>query len=130
MTYYYFFFKQVLSMFQLHYPELLRKMVLINCPTLFNVLWATVKPFIREATRKKMIIVGSKYFWRKPHYTTLKLNVRVRFILVLFLKGLYNTYLTKDLHFGFPIGSECSYTISNRNKVNIGSGGGVFCIKN
>lgn len=55
------FGKQVLSMFQLHYPELLRKMVLINCPTLFNVLWATVKPFIREATRKKMIIVGSNY---------------------------------------------------------------------
>ena len=49
-------------MFQLHYPELLRRMVLINCPKMFYVLWAAVKPFIREATRDKMIIVGSKCY--------------------------------------------------------------------
>ncbi|XP_072043618.1 SEC14-like protein 2 [Amphiura filiformis] len=55
------FGKQVLSMFQLHYPELLRRMVLINCPKMFYVLWAAVKPFIREQTRQKMIIVGSNY---------------------------------------------------------------------
>ena len=47
-------------MFQLHYPELLRRMVLINCPKMFYVLWAAVKPFIREETRDKMIILGSK----------------------------------------------------------------------
>ncbi len=52
-------------MFQLHYPELLSKIVVINCPKMFYVFWAVVKPFIRGATREKVVILGSKYYNRK-----------------------------------------------------------------
>ena len=35
--------------------------IVINAPSVFNALWAIVKPLMREETRKKTIILGSKF---------------------------------------------------------------------
>ncbi|XP_072027032.1 SEC14-like protein 2 [Amphiura filiformis] len=55
------FGKQVLNMFQLHYPELMYKMILINCPKISGILYAAVRPFIPEKTRQKVIHLGTNF---------------------------------------------------------------------
>jgi len=42
-----------------NYPENLKKLFLINCPTLFTMIWKAVKPFLNENTIKKIRICGS-----------------------------------------------------------------------
>lgn len=53
--------KQIMSLFEQHYPEFLRMFIVINAPSVFNALWAIVKPLMREETRKKTIILGTDY---------------------------------------------------------------------
>lgn len=40
-----------------HYPQVLKHMVIINAPTVINVLYALVKPMLTERTRRKVIFV-------------------------------------------------------------------------
>jgi hypothetical protein len=44
-----------------YYPEIMGQCFIVNAPMLFTGVWAVVKGFIDEKTRKKITIMGSKY---------------------------------------------------------------------
>jgi 23S rRNA A2030 N6-methylase RlmJ len=39
---------------QAHYPEMLNKLIIINTPWVFNMIWAIVKPWLHERTLAKV----------------------------------------------------------------------------
>jgi hypothetical protein len=43
------------------YPEVLAMSIIINTPTSFKAAWVFIKGFLDEKTRKKILIVGTKY---------------------------------------------------------------------
>ena len=44
-----------------YYPEILGAMYIVNAPMLFTGIWAVVKGFLDEKTRKKIFIKGGKF---------------------------------------------------------------------
>jgi hypothetical protein len=46
---------------QNRYPETMGKMFIINAPYLFATVWSLVKPWLDEATQKKINILGKNY---------------------------------------------------------------------
>ena len=44
-----------------YYPEIMGQTFIVNAPMLFSGVWAIVKGFIDEKTRKKITIKGSSY---------------------------------------------------------------------
>jgi len=44
-----------------YYPEILGTMFIINAPMMFSGIWSIIKHFIDEKTRKKILILDSKY---------------------------------------------------------------------
>lgn len=44
-----------------YYPEIMGQCFIVNAPMLFTGVWAVVKGFIDEKTRKKITIMGGKY---------------------------------------------------------------------
>lgn len=57
----YAFVKLASSTAQDYYPEMLGRMFIVNAPTLFTMVWSTIKGFIDEKTRNKISIHGSKF---------------------------------------------------------------------
>lgn len=57
----YDFIKIASSIAQDYYPEMLGQMFIVNAPTLFSMLWSTVKKFVDEKTRNKIQIMNNKY---------------------------------------------------------------------
>ncbi|KAJ3333471.1 cytosolic factor, phosphatidylinositol/phosphatidylcholine transfer protein [Blyttiomyces sp. JEL0837] len=53
--------KQVSTIAQNYYPEMLGKMYIINAPMLFTGVWSLVKPLLDEVTVNKINILGSNY---------------------------------------------------------------------
>eukprot|EP00478_Filoreta_tenera_P000915 GABV01000921.1.p1 GENE.GABV01000921.1~~GABV01000921.1.p1 ORF type:complete len:308 (-),score=123.55 GABV01000921.1:45-968(-) len=53
--------KEILAVGQAHYPESLDKIVLTNTPSMFNVLWAIVRPVLHERTVSKIVMLGADY---------------------------------------------------------------------
>ncbi|TPX65758.1 hypothetical protein SpCBS45565_g04929 [Spizellomyces sp. 'palustris'] len=53
--------KQVSTIAQNYYPEMLGKMYIINAPMLFTGVWSVVKGFLDEVTVSKINILGSSY---------------------------------------------------------------------
>jgi CRAL/TRIO domain len=44
-----------------YYPEIMGQCYIVNAPMIFTGVWAIVKGFLDEKTRKKITIHGSKY---------------------------------------------------------------------
>ena len=44
-----------------YYPEIMGQLFIVNAPMLFTGVWAVVKGFIDEKTRKKITILGGKF---------------------------------------------------------------------
>jgi hypothetical protein len=44
-----------------YYPEIMGQCFIVNAPMLFTGVWAIVKGFIDEKTRKKITILGGKF---------------------------------------------------------------------
>ena len=55
------FLKKALQISLEHYPELLGKLFIINAPFIFTGVWAIVKSWLDEKTRKKIVMVGKDY---------------------------------------------------------------------
>jgi hypothetical protein len=55
------YMKQMLSMDQAHYPERLHKLIVINAPYFFSIVFAIFKPFIDARTLSKFEVLGSNY---------------------------------------------------------------------
>jgi len=53
---------QLAHISQHYYPEILGRMLIINCPTIFTIMWNFVKPLLDEKTVSKISVFGSK--WR------------------------------------------------------------------
>lgn len=51
--------KQALKINSDYYPEIMGKMIISNAPTIFSGIWAIVKGWIDEKTRKKIVVVGN-----------------------------------------------------------------------
>ena len=51
--------KQALKINSDYYPEIMGKMVIANAPAIFTGVWAIVKGWIDEKTRKKIVVVGN-----------------------------------------------------------------------
>ncbi|XP_033627184.1 SEC14-like protein 2 isoform X1 [Asterias rubens] len=49
------------ALFEQHYPETLKKIFVINAPTIFPIAYSLVKPFLQENTRKKISVLGSNW---------------------------------------------------------------------
>ena len=45
----------------MHYVERSAKILVINAPTMFTLVWKVVSPWINENTRQKVKILGSDY---------------------------------------------------------------------
>jgi len=49
------------SIDEAHYPELLKKMIVINAPRIFTLFWAILKPIMDKRTIEKIEILGCDY---------------------------------------------------------------------
>ena len=49
------------DVFAWNYPESVFKIIIINAPFSFQVMWKVVRPWIHPITRSKIEIVGSRY---------------------------------------------------------------------
>ena len=47
---------QVVQIYEANYPELLRRVFVINAPKIFSILYSMALPFIHERTRSKIQI--------------------------------------------------------------------------
>ncbi|KAH8739453.1 SEC14 domain containing protein [Cryptosporidium ryanae] len=56
--------KELVYISQNYYPELLGKMVVINAPSIFSIIWNFVKPLIDEKTAKKISIYTQHDNWK------------------------------------------------------------------
>ncbi|KAM9306367.1 SEC14-like protein 2 [Pholidichthys leucotaenia] len=52
---------EVLTMFENHYPEGLKRLFIIKAPRLFPMAYNLIKHFICEETQRKIIVVGSNW---------------------------------------------------------------------
>lgn len=55
------YLKSLLHVTQLHYPEMMGNLWIVNAPTIFNLIWKIVKPWINEQTLSKICILGTNY---------------------------------------------------------------------
>jgi len=46
---------------EMHYPEIVNKGLFVNCPRIFNTIYAFCKPFIDPNTRDKLEVLGSNF---------------------------------------------------------------------
>ena len=46
---------------QNYYPQIMWNMYVINTPLLFKAVWAAIKPFLNEKSKKRIKILGGKY---------------------------------------------------------------------
>jgi hypothetical protein len=46
-----------LELAQKHYPERLQKLLIVNAPKVFSVIWNTVLPIMDPTTRQKIVFV-------------------------------------------------------------------------
>jgi len=49
---------QLIQMYEANYPELLRRVFVLNAPRVFTIAWNMIKPFLHERTRSKIQIFG------------------------------------------------------------------------
>jgi hypothetical protein len=49
---------QCFQMYEANYPELLRRVFIINAPKIFSILYSIVTPFMHERTRDKIQVYG------------------------------------------------------------------------
>ncbi|CAD5122309.1 DgyrCDS10749 [Dimorphilus gyrociliatus] len=52
---------EFLKVFEANYPEYLYKFYILNPPKIFKLLYNIVKPFLKKATRDKVIFLGNDY---------------------------------------------------------------------
>lgn len=49
---------QCIQMYEANYPELLRRVFIINAPKIFSILYSIVTPFMHQRTRDKIQVYG------------------------------------------------------------------------
>ncbi|XP_078599497.1 SEC14-like protein 2 isoform X2 [Branchiostoma floridae x Branchiostoma japonicum] len=54
-------FVQFLKMFEANYPEILKKVIVVEAPSVFPIAFSIVKPFLSEDTRNKVFVCGSNW---------------------------------------------------------------------
>lgn len=47
---------QLIQLYEANYPELLRRVFIINAPKIFSILFSMLVPFMHEQTRNKILI--------------------------------------------------------------------------
>ncbi|CAN7940615.1 unnamed protein product [Ixodes hexagonus] len=52
------FLTDLMCTFEAHYPERLKKAVVINAPRIFPMFWRLIRPFLSEATANKLHLFG------------------------------------------------------------------------
>jgi len=55
------YFRELLHLSQIHYPEMLGRVYLVNSPWVFKFVWKIVKPWLNEQTLSKVVICGDDY---------------------------------------------------------------------
>lgn len=55
------FVKYASKIAQDYYPEIMGKMLVINAPMTFTAIWAIIKGWLDEKTRRKISIFGGGY---------------------------------------------------------------------
>eukprot|EP00002_Diphylleia_rotans_P040289 TRINITY_DN9513_c0_g1_i2.p1 TRINITY_DN9513_c0_g1~~TRINITY_DN9513_c0_g1_i2.p1 ORF type:complete len:277 (+),score=62.16 TRINITY_DN9513_c0_g1_i2:51-881(+) len=53
--------RKSIAMDERNYPETMRKIYVVNTPTIFNMLWGIVKPWLNPVTLAKIEILGYQY---------------------------------------------------------------------
>ena len=51
-------FKRVLNLDQSYFPEIMYRCYIVNCPAVFRIVWAAVKPLLDKRIQKKIFIYG------------------------------------------------------------------------
>ncbi|KAK3799926.1 hypothetical protein RRG08_003008 [Elysia crispata] len=54
-------FTDILTVFEDHYPETLKKTFVINAPRIFPIAYSAIRPFLSEETQRKVAILGPSY---------------------------------------------------------------------
>uniref|UniRef100_A0A0B6Z7E2 CRAL-TRIO domain-containing protein n=1 Tax=Arion vulgaris TaxID=1028688 RepID=A0A0B6Z7E2_9EUPU len=54
-------FIEIVSLFEDHYPETLKRTFIFNAPRIFPIAYSLIRPFLSEATHKKVMICGANY---------------------------------------------------------------------
>ena len=57
---FYSFIRRIMEMDQAHYPGRVSKLLLINAPMFFAIIWGAVKSWLNPITEKKILIVGTR----------------------------------------------------------------------
>ena len=55
------YFKDIMKMTKEYFPGPLKKMIIIRCPKLFQVVWGIVKHVFPASARAKMVFLGANY---------------------------------------------------------------------
>jgi len=53
--------KAIIHIDQYYYPETLQKLFLINCPFVFRMMWAIIRPWLHPLTASRIEILGGSY---------------------------------------------------------------------
>jgi hypothetical protein len=69
--------KGIAAIDQQRYPETLGKLFIINVPSIFPMVWRTVKFFLDPATAAKIQIYGAKKDWQPQLIAQVRVRVRV-----------------------------------------------------
>ncbi|KAI1292016.1 SEC14-like protein 2 [Halotydeus destructor] len=56
---------QLITMFEDHYPERLKKVYVVNAPKYFPLAYALVKPFLADETANKVYVYAKDDMWRE-----------------------------------------------------------------
>ena len=60
--------KKIMKISQDFYPEMMGKLIIINAPFIFSAVFAVVKGWVDEKTRKKVSLLGSNYLKNLQEY--------------------------------------------------------------
>lgn len=55
------YLRHILKISQDFYPEMLHRLIIINAPRIFPLIYGLIKPLLNERTLSKLIILGSNY---------------------------------------------------------------------
>ena len=57
----------LINVFQNHFPETMKRAVVVNCPWLFRVVWKVVQAFLDPVVKSKISVLGHKGVVEKLH---------------------------------------------------------------
>lgn len=67
------YFKELMRMTKEYFPGPIKKMIIIRCPRIFQVIWSVVKHVFPASARAKMVFLGNNYLDEVDKYMDIRI---------------------------------------------------------